>query len=261
MKIKQLVIYPIKGLGGISVQSAKALERGFEHDRRYMLVDKDGVFLSQRGIKEMALFRCTIEGSTLDINYDDENLKLDLTQEEGLGLDAKVWKHQVNAIEVSEIAHEWFSDLLKQECRLVKMNKQSYRNKSLIKAPRKTQLSFADGYPYLVLGTASLDHLNTKLETPVPMDRFRANIIVDSEYAHQEDEVDKFTLSGLKFRMIKACARCQVITIDQENAIAYKEPLKTLSSYRRIANKVYFGMNAVCLEKGMVKVGDKLIGG
>lgn len=259
MKIKQLVIYPIKGMGGIEVKSALALERGFEHDRRYMLVDKDGVFLSQRGIKEMALFRCIIDGSTLDINYNNESLKLDLTQEEGISLDTQVWNHQVNAIEVSAIAHEWFSDLLKRDCRLVKMNKESYRNKSLIKAPRKTQLSFADGYPYLVLGTASLDHLNTKLETPVPMDRFRANIVVESRYEHQEDDVDKFTMSGLNFRMIKPCARCQVITIDQQKALASKEPLKTLANYRKKANKIYFGMNAVCLEEGIVKVGDLLV--
>jgi len=259
MRIKQLVVYPIKGLGGIEVANAKAMERGFEHDRRYMLVDKDGVFLSQRGIKEMALFRCVIDENNLDISFHDEKLRLDLSQEEGLPLDTKVWNHEVNAIEVSATAHEWFSDLLKQDCKLVKMNKETRRKKSLIKAPRNTQLSFADGYPYLVLGTASLDHLNTKLATPVPMDRFRANIIVDSAYEHQEDEIDKFTLSGLKFRMIKPCARCQVITIDQDLGVAGKEPLKTLASYRRKANKIYFGMNAVCLEEGIVSVGDSLI--
>lgn len=259
MIIKQLVVYPIKGLGGIEVSSAMALERGFEHDRRYMLVDKDGLFLSQRTIKEMAMFKCQINGNYLDISYLGENLRLDLSQEDGLPLDAKVWNHEVNAIEVSQIAHEWFSDLLKKDCKLVKMNKETRRKKSLIKAPQSTQLSFADGYPYLVLGTASLEHLNTKLETPIPMDRFRANIIVESKYEHQEDEVDKFTLSGHKFRMIKACARCQVISIDQDTGVASKEPLKTLAKYRKKGNKIYFGMNAVCLEEGIVVVGDKLM--
>lgn len=259
MKIKQLNIYPIKGMGSIEVQSAKALERGFEHDRRYMLVDEHGVFLSQRVIKEMALFKCAIERDVLKIKYKDEALSLDLAQEEGLAVDTRVWNHQVNAIEVSNIAHEWFSDLLKQDCKLVKMNKDSRRKKSLIKAPRNTQLSFADGYPYLVLGTASLGHLNTKLESPVPIDRFRANIVIESEYEHQEDEIDKFTLSGKKFRMIKPCARCRVITIDQDSGEASKEPLKTLAGYRKKANKIYFGMNAVCLEEGIVKVGDFLV--
>ena len=260
MIVKQLVVYPIKGLGGIEVTSAKALERGFEYDRRYMLVDKNGLFLSQRDIKEMAKFKCQINGNFLDINYLSEKLSLDLRQEDGLALNTTVWNHQVNAIEVSAIAHEWFSDLLKQDCKLVKMNKKTSRKKSLIKAPSTTQLSFADGYPYLVLGTASLDYLNTKLETPIPMNRFRANIILDSKYEHQEDEVDKFTLSGLKFRMIKPCARCQVITIDQNSGVAAtKEPLTTLSEYRKRSNKIYFGMNAVCLEEGIVSIGDKLM--
>ena len=259
MRIEQLIIYPVKGLRGISVNQAKALEKGFEHDRRYMVVDKDGVFLSQRVITKMALIDCKIEEDQLKLSYQDQSFHVDLKQETGTKHKTKVWNHYIDAIEVNPIAHEWFSDILQHDCKLVKMNKDSKRKKSLIKAPRTTQLSFADGYPYLVLGTASLDYLNQKLESPVPMDRFRANIIVNSEYEHQEDEVDKFTLSGHKFRMIKPCARCQVITIDQSSGAVSKEPLKTLASYRKKSNKIYFGMNAVCIEEGLVTVGEKLI--
>ena len=259
MKISQLIIYPIKGLGGIELSSAKAMERGFENDRRYMLVDPDGKFLSQRVIPEMALFKCSIQADTLKIKYEKESINLDITQEEGEVLNTKVWNHVVDAIEVSTLANEWFSDLLGQDCKLAKMNKQTKRKKSLIKAPRTTQLSFADGYPYLALGTASLRELNEKLDTPVTMDRFRANIILDTKIGHEEEEIDKFTLSGVKFRMIKPCARCQVITIDQKNATTSKEPLKTLATYRKRANNIYFGMNAVCLEEGIVNVGDELV--
>lgn len=259
MRIKQLVIYPIKGLGGINLQSAKALEKGFEHDRRYMLVDNEGGFLSQRSFAEMALFGCTINENNLEVGFKNEKLLLDLSQSEGPIQQVKVWKHQVDAIHVSESADEWFSDMLQHDCKLVKMNVDTQRKKSLLKAPRTTQLSFADGYPYLVLGTASVDHLNSKLESAVPINRFRANIIVESESAHQEDELDKFTLSGVKFRMIKPCARCPVITIDQATSAQSKEPLKTLASYRKQANKVYFGMNAVCLSTGgIINIGDKL---
>lgn len=259
MKISQLIIYPIKGLGGIELASANALERGFENDRRFMLVDPNGRFLSQRVNPQMALFGCSIDGNKLKVNYKDESINLNIDQQEGAVLNTTVWKHSVDAIEVGKDAHEWFSDMLGLDCKLVKMNKETKRKKSLTKAPRTTQLSFADGYPYLALGTASLAELNEKLETPVTMDRFRANIIIDTEVGHQEEEVDKFTLSDVKFRMIKPCARCQVITIDQKNASTSKEPLKTLATYRKKANKIYFGMNAVCLEEGIVNVGDELI--
>lgn len=259
MKIDQLNIYPIKGLGGISVNKAYAYERGFENDRRFMLVNKEGKFISQREYKEMALFSCEIDRDELKVHFQDQMISLNITQEEGDKINTTVWGNQINAIEVNPQAHEWFSDMLKQDCKLVKMNKSSRRNKSLLKSPSNTQVSFADGYPYLILGTASLTHLNTKLESPVPIDRFRANIIVDTSYEHQEDDMDLFTLSGLKFRMIKPCARCQVITIDQATGVSTKEPLKTLSGYRKKENKVYFGANVVCMQEGMVRVGDSLI--
>ena len=246
-------------MGGIELASSKAMERGFENDRRYMLVDNNGKFLSQRVIPKMALFGCSIQGEILKIQYEDQQIDLNINQEEGEILNTKVWNHSVDAIEVGTIANEWFSELLGQDCKLVKMNKQTKRKKSLIKAPRSTQLSFADGYPYLALGTASLKELNEKLDTPVTIDRFRANIILETKIGHEEEEVDKFTLSGVKFRMIKPCARCQVVTIDQKNASTSKEPLKTLATYRKKANNIYFGMNVVCLEEGIVNVGDELI--
>ncbi len=246
-------------MGGIELASSKAMERGFENDRRYMLVDNNGKFLSQRVIPKMALFGCSIQGEILKIQYEDQQIDLNINQEEGKILNTKVWNHSVDAIEVGTIANEWFSELLGQDCKLVKMNKQTKRKKSLIKAPRSTQLSFADGYPYLALGTASLKELNEKLDTPVTIDRFRANIILETKIGHEEEEVDKFTLSGVKFRMIKPCARCQVVTIDQKNASTSKEPLKTLATYRKKANNIYFGMNVVCLEEGIVNVGDELI--
>jgi len=238
MVIEQLIIYPIKGLAGISVQSAKALEKGFENDRRFMLVDMKGNFLSQRNTKEMALFTTAIDGDKLLVQYKDSSLTLDIDQEDGVEMDTTVWGNEVNAIQVGEEASQWFSDRLGIECILVKMNKQSSRIKVLKKGPDRTQVSFADGYPYLLLGTASLDELNNKLASPIKIDRFRANIIVSTHVAHEEDEVDQCNISGLKFRVIKPCARCQVITIDQQHATSSKEPLKTLATYRTIGREI-----------------------
>lgn len=258
MIIEQLNIYPIKGLGGIKVQSSLALEKGFEHDRRFMLVDPTGKFLSQRSIQEMALFKPSLVGDKLHVSYKNEEIILDTKQEEGEMLDTIVWGDKINAIKVGVKANQWFSDMMGRECILVKMNNNSNRNKVLKKAPDNTQVSFADGYPYLILGTASLDLLNSKLETPIKIDRFRANIIVKSSVAHEEDELDQISFNNLNFRIIKPCARCQVITINQQNAQMSKEPLKTLATYRKKENKVYFGANMVCIDEGIVKVGDKL---
>ncbi len=258
MVIEQLSIYPIKGLGAINVQSAMALERGLENDRRFMLVDPNGNFLSQRSIKEMALFKPSIIENKLRIEYKTESILLDLHQEEGIKMNTTVWDDSVNAIQVGKIADEWFSDQLGKSCVLVKMNHNTKRNKVLKKEPNHSQVSFADGYPYLILGTASLEHLNSKLESPVNIDRFRANIIVKTSVAHEEDELDLCEINGKQFRMIKPCARCQVITIDQQLGITSKEPLKTLSTYRQKENLVYFGANMVCIQEGVIKVGDKI---
>lgn len=258
MIIEQLNIYPIKGLGGIQVQSALALERGFKNDRRFMLVDAQGTFISQRSHTEMALFKTSIIGDMVKVAYKNESILLDTRQEEGETIETTVWEHSVNTIKVGKEASEWFSEQLGQSCTLVKMNQASHRNKVLSKAPDNTQVSLADGYPYLLLGTASVELLNSKLENPVGMDRFRANIIVNTKVAHEEDDLDRCEINQLAFRVIKPCARCQVITIDQQLGIKSKEPLKTLSTYRKEENKVYFGANMVCMESGVVKVGDKI---
>lgn len=256
MIVEKLCIYPIKGLGGINVPSANALERGFENDRRYMLVDPKGQFLSQRGIQEMALFRPTIIDNQLTIEFKQESFKLDLKQNEGPKMNTTVWNDTVSAIQPSKEANEWFSEQLGRSCTLVKMENDSERNQALKNAPLNTTVSFADGYPYLVLGTESVHHLNSKLKKPINIDRFRANIIVNTSVAHEEDKLGKYKISGLEFLFDKLCARCQVITIDQQTGESSKEPLKTLAEYRKELNKVNFGMNAVCLQEGLISVGD-----
>jgi len=258
MIVQQLIIYPIKGLKGMNVTQAMALEKGFKNDRRYMLVDPEGKFLSQRNNSQMALFETSIQDEKLLVKYKEEQFELDITQSEGERMHTTVWEHSINAIQVNKKADEWFSDQIGQACKLVKMTDNIDRKKILKKDPGQIQVSFADGYPYLILGTESLDHLNGKLESKIDIDRFRANIIVKSSVAHEEDELDHFTINGVKFRGIKPCARCQVITIDQKLATKSAEPLKTLASYRQVDNKIYFGNNVICLEEGIVSVGDKI---
>jgi len=257
--ITELYLYPIKSLGGISVPSAEVLTEGFQYDRRWMLVDAEGQFLTQREHAKMALFSCEISEHELIIKFQDEEQAIPLASHTENVSRVKVWSSKLKAHQVSPQISEWFSDHLGMYADLVKLTDISKRPKRLFVPPYKTNLSFADGYPYLILGAASMQTLNEKLEHPLNMDRFRANIIVETSEAHEEDEwKEDFQAGTATLKVIKPCARCVVTTIDQQTGVAGKEPLKTLTTYRKWRNKIWFGANAICLTEGKLKVGDSI---
>jgi len=257
--VSQIFIYPIKGLGGISLTSAKAKIEGFENDRRWMLVDKDGKFLSQRENAMMALFKteCIEEG--INVTYENESVVIPFNTNEHEVKHVSVWGSKMKAQEVSPLFSTWFSDNMHMNCTLVSMTEISKRYKRLFVPPFKTYVSFADGYPYLILGEESMVHLNEKLDSPLKIDRFRANIIVTSQQPHEEDDWSEYKIGTSKMKVIKPCARCNVTTINQQTGEIGKEPLKTLATYRRKANKIYFGANAIILEEGEISVGDSVL--
>ena len=160
---------------------------------------------------------------------------------------------------MSNEANGWFSDNLQENVRLVKMEAKDIRFKKLVKGPEKVKVSFADGYPYLILGTASLEKLNEKISEPVKMNRFRPNIVLETRNAHEEDDWESIEIGGASFMVIKACARCPVVTVDQSSGEKSKEPLKTLATYRRKDNMVYFGANAISLDNTVINIGDKVM--
>ncbi len=259
MKVKDLIIYPIKSLGGVSVQSATCEEQGFRYDRRMMLVDEEGNFLTQRTFPRLALLSSSFSQSGFLITHKNQpELSIEVPFEPVLGekIGVKVWKHIFEARKIDSL-QSWFSDYLGSKVKLVKMTAESVRYKSLTKAPSRTKLSLADGYPYLVISESSLADLNERLEVPVSMDRFRPNIVLgETEEAYSEEKLDKISIGDLPFRMIKGCVRCNMITIDQKTGKKLVEPLKTLSTYKREGNNVYFGMNAVSLSEGQISTGD-----
>jgi len=256
--VKEIIIYPVKGLGGISLPSAQTLTEGFEHDRRWMIINDDGKFMSQREHASMALFQASIKDKGVLISYKEKEILIPFNEYLEEPIKVSVWNSSFKANEVSKEISQWFRDQLQMEVRLVAMTEISKRYKRLFTKPFSTHVSFADGYPYLVLGDKSLDYLNEKLDTPVTMDRFRANIIVSTQSPHEEDEWEQFNLPNTQMKVIKPCARCQVVTINQKTSEIGVEPLKTLSSYRKKQNKIYFGANAIVLEKGTIRVGDKI---
>lgn len=256
--VSKIVIYPIKSLGGISLESANALTEGFENDRRWMLIDENGKFLSQRENAIMTLFKTSCIKEGIQLQYKDDKILVPFKEFTDDIKNVEVWKSKLKAQEVNGTISQWFSDHLNMSCKLVAMTDVSKRYKRLFKAPFKTHVSFADGYPYLILGEESVDYLNSKLLESVTADRFRANLIVSSSSAHEEDNWDDFELGSSKMKVIKPCARCQVITINQQTGEIGKEPLKTLATYRKKGNKINFGANAILLKEGVIKVGDTL---
>lgn len=265
MQVSQLITYPIKSLGGISLQTAQITDRGLELDRRFMLVDEKGVFLTQRKFPEMALLAVNIEGNSLHVSHkgkDITSLEIPLPQHKAFPLDSylevEVWSDTVKAVSVSKACDQWFSEVLGSQIRLVYMPDGSQRPVNEKYARSNDLNSFSDGMPILIIGEESVQALNKLLEVPVSMNRFRPNIVFSGGLAYLEDVFREIKIGDSRFWGVKPCARCNVITINQETAEVGKEPLRTLSTYRRIGNKVLFGMNLLSEGHGEIAVGDTI---
>lgn len=257
MKIKSLHIYPIKSLGGISLISSNLLERGLEYDRRWMLVDEHGVFLSQRDLPVLALFSVAIEDGLIIRSPNGASLEVNMN-EAGEHVTVSIWDDTVKAVEVSKNASSWFSQELKSEVRLVYMPSKSRRLIDERYATNSEVVSFADGYPVLIANTASLIDLNSRLSIPIEIGRFRPNIVVEGATAFEEDRWANINIGTSKIEVVKKCARCVVVNINPATATKELEVLHALATYRKVSNKVLFGVNALVHQTGIIKVGDEL---
>ena len=262
-----LYLYPIKSLGGIPLTEAVVEPRGLRHDRRWLLVDGQNRFLTQRTDATLALLAVALGPDALHVRHRARpelgELRVPLTEPPTAPIDVVIWDDIVLARPVSAEADAWFSAALNRPTRLVYMPDSTHRPVDPGRAPADAIVSFADAYPYLVVGQAALDHLNTRLtaagETAVPMDRFRPTLVFAGGKPHAEDEWEDFQIGAVAFRGVKPCARCVVTTINQQTAEAGKEPLRTLSTYRRDGAKVLFGQNVVPRGIGVVRVGDVVL--
>ena len=259
--VQNLYLYPIKSLGGIAVQEAQVEERGFKYDRRWMLVDQSGEFLTQRQYPQLALLQVTLGESELVVfSKVDPSRKIsfDLELNSGKEMQVKVWGDAVAALQVAPEVSAWFCDFLGMNVDLVLMPESSHRKMDPRYAVQEESVSFADGMPYVMIGQASLDDLNGRLSDPVGMDRFRPNLVFSGGEAYAEDQFKQLQIGEVEFQVVKPCARCVMITVNQQTGEKGKEPLATLARYRTVNNKVYFGQNAVALTQGIVRVGDPI---
>jgi uncharacterized protein YcbX len=245
LKVSALYIYPIKSLAGIPLQTATLTDRGFAHDRNWMLVDAQNNFLTAREFPQMALIKTELSQDGLTVrhiskDYDSYHLP---TQPMGDQCSVRVWDDTCEAQYVDERADAWFSRALGIACRLVYMPKSTRRKVDPQYAHKDEITSFSDGYPLLLIGQASLDDLNNRLSIPLPMERFRPNIVFTGGAPFQEDEMKIFRIADTTFYGVKLCGRCVMTTIDTVTGEKGKEPLRTLSQYRLKDNKVLFGQN------------------
>ena len=214
--ISRLFTYPVKSLGGVVLQQSEVEFRGLRHDRRWMLVDAEGVFMTQRTDTRLALFRTAIESDGLRLQNHTEESILAPYSPTGDRQSVRVWRDIVDAIQVSPEVDMWFSDSLGQQCSLVFMPDDSVRQTSLEFTREGDRVGFADAFPILVIGEASLEDLNNRLELELPMNRFRGNIIVRGWEPYAEDGCQRLSIGGLVLRAAKRCGRCSVTATNQD---------------------------------------------
>jgi len=258
--VSDIYIYPVKSLGGFSLPAATLTDRGFQYDRRWMLIDENNRFISQREVSAMALLQVTIQEENLLITNKKTSdlIKIPFAPLTSETMMVSVWGDNCLAQRVSDEADAWLSNQLDMSCRLVYMPDTTKRTVDEQYAHNQEITSFSDGYPLLIIGQASLDDLNNRLPSPLPMNRFRPNIVFTGGLPFQEDDMKQFSIGDIQFFGVKPCARCVITTIDQESGIKAKEPLKTLSTYRARNQKIYFGQNLLFNGTGTIRVGDMI---
>ncbi len=260
-KLSEIYIYPVKSLSGISLDSSSVKIEGLQFDRRWMVVDKNNVFLTQRTNSEMALISTLINKEGVEFSQKTKQLPKLFIPFDKLSHETavvRIFEDKVLANFISEEADRWLTIAIGMECRLVTLTDQHKRYVNKKYAHNNETVGFADGFPFLIIGRSSLDLLNSKLKDKLPMNRFRPNFVFTGGEAHVEDKWLKIKVGEVIFDVVKPCARCVIPTIDQNTGIKNKEPLSTLSKYRRSENKILFGQNLIARNSGFVNLGDRL---
>lgn len=262
--LTNLYIYPVKSLGGIRLTEAVVEPRGLRHDRRWLIVDERNRFMTQRQTAAMAHLKVAPAHNGFLLSHQERPDMLPLyvpfagTPEKTLFV--TIWDDMVFAWRARPECDEWLSEVLGQPCKLVYMSDMVRRDVEPDYNPEGQLVSFADGYPFLLIGQESLAELNSRLAEPVGMDRFRPNLVFSGGAAFAEDDWAEFTIGTVAFRAVRACGRCVLTTIDQTTARKNPagEPLRTLAAYRNQDGKAMFGQNVTtaAAPASPLRVGD-----
>jgi uncharacterized protein len=255
-RVRGLYHYPIKSCRGTALDEAVVGTRGIVADRTWMVVDDGDNFLTQRELPRMALISPRLDDGVMHISAPGmPELRVGVGAG-GARRSVTIWGDQCAAIDQGADAAAWFSGFLGVSCRLVRFPDDAMRPVDATYAGPEDQVGFADGFSFLLASRASLQELNRRLAVPLPMNRFRPNIVVDGVEPFEEDTWTRIRIDGIPFSVVKPCARCAITTVDQNTAERAKEPLRTLATFRHVAGKgVMFGQNLVHHRTGVLRVG------
>lgn len=257
--LSQIYVYPVKSLSGIQVSRWPVDKNGLQYDRKWMLIDEQQQFLSQRRLPKMALIKTRIEHDQLILSApSQDDLVLALNPESGEDVKVGIWRDECLAKSVSAAADIWLSEFLQTTCRLVYHPDDRQRQVDQRYAAPNDQTAFSDGFPFLIVSESSLNSLNQALPSRVSMARFRPNLVIADCESYAEDGWRLIEINQIKFRLPKPCSRCSVPGIDPDTAISAKEPLATLSRLRKWENQIYFGQNALHDQSGQLLVGSPI---
>ncbi|WP_158229093.1 MOSC domain-containing protein [Chitinimonas sp. BJB300] len=258
MQLVEIYIHPLKSCRGNRLDSALVEAMGLEHDRRWMLIDIDGNFMTGRQYPKLVLIEVVADeaGATFSARGAD-TLRVE-HQEMVERLPVVVWRSAFDAQTGSWNADFWFSDFLGVACRLVYIGTDTSRRSNI---DPTVPVGFADGYPLLLIGSASLADLNTRLSQPVTMRHFRPNLVINTEHAYAEDDWRHIRIGDVMFENVKPCARCIFTTVDPDSATlhAERQPLEALNTYRRSESGTIFGVNLVARSQGVLRLNDPVV--
>lgn len=261
MRLGGLYRYPMKSCAPLPTEAAVVEPRGLVHDRRWMVVDPSGKFITGRELPRLTLVHAEPAATGVLSLQAPGMAPMQVPIPVGEArLPVTVWKSDVSARPCEAGADAWLSDFLGRPVRLVHMDGDVHRPMTSSHAQPGDEVSFADAYPLLLVTRAAVDLLNTKLERPVSPLRFRPNLIVDGAPAHAEDGWSRIRVGEVEFEVGKACVRCVFTTVDPDRGErdADGEPLKTLIGYRRGPEGVTFGRNLIPRTPGTVHLGDRV---
>ncbi|MDO6711766.1 YcbX family protein [Aliiglaciecola sp. 2_MG-2023] len=259
LTLSQINIYPIKSCAGISLSSSKVEQMGLESDRRFVLTQTNGTFITARTDSTLCLVQTEVTATGLRLNAPGmPELIIKYAEFSEKYQTVKVWEDDINGQYCDPIYDHWFSQFLGKPCKLVFFGEQSKRRVK----NSDSEVSFADGYPFLVISQQSLNDLNSRLATPVTMSQFRPNLVIDNCAPFEEDNWKKIRIGEVEFEIMKSCSRCIFTTVDpitgEKNP--QLEPLSTLQKYRKDKKgDVLFGQNLIALNSGNLSLNDEVV--
>ena len=257
LTLSALNVYPVKSCGGVSLTNCDVDSLGLKDDRRWMFLDQERRFQTQRWQQRLALVRTALTPDGVKLSAPGMT---PMVARRGGGpvIESAVWEFTVTTESCGQAPDDWISEFLGEPIRMVYFPDSSIREMDGNHARTIGRVGLADGYPFLLVGAASLEDLNARLPAPIPMNRFRPNLVVSGSDPYAEDEWRRLKIGGIEFTQTKRCVRCRIPTIDQDTAESGKEPSRTLATYRKTEEGVVFGVNLAHQAPGLLRVDDSV---